>query len=150
LREQARITIEAFDRLCSEAAPFNRIYGFITEQIGYATARVRLPASDNHIRPGGTISGPAQMALADFTLYAALLGAIGAVPLAVTTSLNINFLRKPAPGDLTAECRLLKQGKRLAVGDVLIYAQGLTEPVSHATGTYSIPPANGSTAMDGR
>jgi len=141
LSEQARITVEAFDRLCSDAAPFNRIYGFVTEEIGYGTARTRLPASADHIRPGGTISGPAQMALADFTLYAALLGAIGEVPLAVTTSLNINFLHKPAPGDLRAECRLLKQGKRLAVGDILIYAQGLAQPVSHATGTYSIPPA---------
>lgn len=150
MTSDARITVEEFDRLCSEAAPFNRIYGFTTEEIGYGTARVRLPASDDHIRPGGTISGPAQMALADFTLYAALLGAIGDVPLAVTTSLNINFLRKPAPGDLTAECRLLKRGKRLAVGDVLIYSQGFGEPVAHATATYSIPPEIGSKMPGGR
>ena len=143
MSKESRITVEAFDRICADAAPINGVYGFVTEEIGYGTARTRLPASPDHIRPGGTISGPAQMALADFTLYAALLGAIGEVPLAVTTSFNINFLRKPAPGDLTAICRFLKQGKRLAVGDVFIYAQGLDEPVSHATGTYSIPPENG-------
>ena len=143
-----RITIEAFDRLCSESAPFLRIYRFVTEEIGHGTARVRMPAGADHVRPGGTISGPAQMALADFTFYAALLGAIGEVPLAVTTSLNINFLRKPEPGELVAECRLLKLGKRLAVGDVSLYSEGLDAPVAHATATYSIPPQGDSIVPD--
>jgi len=134
------ITIEAFDRLLAESAPFQRIYGFVTEEIGYGTARVRLPAGEAHIRPGGTLSGPAQMALADFTMYAALLGAIGEVPLAVTTSLNMNFLRRPRPGDLLARCRLIKLGKRLAVGDIMVHSEGMEAPVSHATATYSIPP----------
>jgi acyl-coenzyme A thioesterase PaaI-like protein len=119
-----RITIEAFNRLLAESAPFQRIYGFVTEEIG----------------PGGTLSGPAQMALADFTMYAALLGAIGEVPLAVTTSLNMNFLQRPRPGDLLARCRLIKLGKRLAVGDIMVHSEGMEAPVSHATGTYSIPP----------
>ncbi len=134
------ITIEAFNRLLAASAPFQRIYGFVTEDIGYGTARVRLPAGEAHIRPGGTLSGPAQMALADFTMYAALLGAIGEVPLAVTTSLNINFLQRPRPGDLLARCRLIKLGKRLAVGDIVVHSEGLEAPVSHATATYSIPP----------
>ena len=135
-----RITIDAFNRLLAESAPFQKIYGFVTEEIGYGTSRVRLPAGEAHIRPGGTLSGPAQMALADFAMYAALLGAIGEVPLAVTTSLNINFLNKPRPGELTAACRLIKLGKRLAVGDVMVHSVGVEAPVSHATATYSIPP----------
>ncbi len=135
-----RITIEAFNRLLDQSAPFQKVYGFVTEEIGYGTSKVRLPAGEAHIRPGGTLSGPAQMALADFAMYAALLGAIGEVPLAVTTSLNINFLQKPEPGGLQATCRLIKRGKRLAVGDILLYSGGLDSPVSHATATYSIPP----------
>jgi uncharacterized protein (TIGR00369 family) len=135
-----RLTIEAFNRLLDKSAPFQRVYGFVTEEIGYGSARVRLPAGEAHVRPGGTLSGPAQMALADFAMYAALLGAIGAVPLAVTTSLNINFLQRPRPGDLTAVCRLIKLGKRLAVGDISVFSDGMEAPVSHATATYSIPP----------
>ena len=138
--QSPRITIDAFNRLLAESAPFQKIYGFVTEDIGYGTSRVRLPAGEAHVRPGGTLSGPAQMALADFAMYAAVLGAIGEVPLAVTTSLNINFLNKPLPGDLTAGCRLIKLGKRLAVGDVMVYSAGEETPVSHATATYSIPP----------
>lgn len=139
-KQSPRITIDAFNRLLAESAPFQRIYGFVTEEIGYGSARVRLPVGEAHIRPGGTLSGPAQMALADFTMYAALLGAIGEVPLAVTTSLNINFLQRPRPGDLTATCRVIKLGKRLAVGDIMVYSLDMEAPVSHATATYSIPP----------
>jgi acyl-coenzyme A thioesterase PaaI-like protein len=80
------------------------------------------------------------MALADVAMYAALLGEIGLVPLAVTTSLNINFLRKPAQKDVQGEAKLLKVGKRLAVGEVTLYSEGETEPVAHVTCTYSIPP----------
>lgn len=138
--QSPRITVDAFNRLLAESAPFQKIYGFVTEEIGYGAARVRLAAGDAHVRPGGTLSGPAQMALADFTMYAALLGAIGEVPLAVTTSLNINFLQRPQPGDLIAACRLLKLGKRLAVGDITVHSDGVPAPVSHATATYSIPP----------
>jgi uncharacterized protein (TIGR00369 family) len=135
-----RISIEDFNRLLDHSAPFQKVYGFVTEEIGYGTSKVRLPAGEAHIRPGGTLSGPAQMALADFAMYAALLGAIGEVPLAVTTSFNINFLQKPQPGDLQAACRLIKLGKRLAVGDISLHSNGLETPVSHATATYSIPP----------
>ena len=79
-------------------------------------------------------------ALADVTLYVAILAQIGPVALAVTTNLNINFLRRPAPGDLIADCRLLKLGKRLAVGEVFLHSPDDEDPVAHATGTYSIPP----------
>jgi uncharacterized protein (TIGR00369 family) len=87
------------------------------------------------------------MALADFAMYVAVLAAIGPVPLAVTINLNINFLRKPAPGDLVGEARLLKLGKRLATGEVTIYSHGETEPVAHVTSTYSIPPEDNGEAV---
>jgi uncharacterized protein (TIGR00369 family) len=103
-------------------------------------ARVRLVPAEKSTRPGGTISGPTLMMLADVAMYIAVLASIGWVPLAVTTNLNINFLKKPAPGALLAECEILKLGKRLAVGSVTIHAQGDDEPVAHATSTYSIPP----------
>jgi uncharacterized protein (TIGR00369 family) len=103
-------------------------------------ARVRLTPPGNALRPGGTVSGPILMLLADVAMYVAVLASIGWVPLAVTTNLNINFLRKPRLGALIAECRLLKLGTRLAVGEVTIWAEGDGEPVAHATSTYSIPP----------
>ena len=112
---------------------------YFVDEVGPLSARMRMAYHDRHIRPGGTISGPAMMALADLALYVAILAHIGPVALAVTTSLNFNFLRKPEQRDLIADCRLLKLGKRLAVGDVSIYSQGSTEVVCHATGTYSIP-----------
>ncbi|MCY1529493.1 Thioesterase superfamily protein [compost metagenome] len=95
------------------------------------------------LRPGGTVSGPTLMAIADVALYVALLGEIGIVPLAVTTSLTINFLRKPeARQRIRGECRLMKVGKTLAIGEVSLYSEGLAEPVAHVVGTYSIPPAH--------
>src|ERR1700761_7634965 len=96
--------------------------------------------SERMLRPGGTISGPTLMALADFAMYVVLLSAIGPVGLAVTTSLNINFLRKGGPGhDVLAAARLLKLGKRLAVGEVSLLSGTLPDPIAHVTSTYSIP-----------
>ncbi|MFC0283712.1 PaaI family thioesterase [Camelimonas abortus] len=112
----------------------------VIESVGYLTARVRSVYSPAQLRPGGTISGPTMMALADLALYAAIMASIGPVTLAVTTNLSFNFLRKPAPKDLIADCRLLKLGKRLAVGEVSLYSDGEDGLVCHATGTYSIPP----------
>lgn len=92
------------------------------------------------LRPGGTVSGPVMMALADVALYLAILARIGIVPLAVTTNLSINFLRKPrADRRVIARSRLMKLGKSLAVGEVWVFSEGDDEPVAHATGTYSIP-----------
>ena len=112
---------------------------FEIEAIGPMSARVRLIFGPSHLRPGGTISGPSMFALADVALYVAILAQIGPVGLAVTTNMNINFLRKPGPRDLIGETRLIKLGKRLAVGEVAIYSAGDPEMVAHATGTYSIP-----------
>ncbi|HZH52060.1 MAG TPA: PaaI family thioesterase [Microvirga sp.] len=109
------------------------------DAVGPMTARVRMDYHERHLRPGGTLSGPSMMALADLGLYAAILAHIGPVGLAVTTNLNFNFMRKPGQRPLVAECRLLKLGKRLAVGEASIYSEGSDDLVCHATGTYSIP-----------
>jgi uncharacterized protein (TIGR00369 family) len=109
------------------------------EAIGHHSARMRMTFQERHLRPGGTLSGPAMMALADYALYAAILGALGPVALAVTTSLSFNFLRKPAPRDLLAECRLLKVGRGLVTGDVALSSVGDPGLVCHAVGTYAIP-----------
>ncbi len=101
---------------------------------------VRERFGEHMLRPGGTVSGPTLMALADFAMYVVLLSAIGPVGLAVTTNLNINFLRKGAPGqDVLAEGRLLKLGKRLAVGEVTLMSGESPDPIAHVTATYSIP-----------
>ncbi len=113
---------------------------FVLEDVGPMSARMRLLFNEASLRPGGTISGPSMFALADVTLYVAILAQIGPVALAVTTNLNINFLSRPPAGDLICDCKLLKLGKRLAVGEVFLHAPGVEEPVAHATGTYSIPP----------
>jgi uncharacterized protein (TIGR00369 family) len=115
--------------------------GLYVERVRYGEARVRRAYNEKYVRPGGTISGPTMMELADFAMYVAVFSAIGAQPLAVTTNLNINFLRKPAPTDLYADAKLMKVGKRLAVGEVTIYSEGVAEPVAHVTATYSIPKA---------
>jgi uncharacterized protein (TIGR00369 family) len=109
------------------------------ESVGPLTARLRMDYHERHVRPGGTLSGPSMMALADLGLYVVILAHIGPVALAVTTNLSFNFLRKPGQRALIAECRLLKLGKRLAVGEVSMMSEGTTDIVCHATGTYSIP-----------
>jgi acyl-coenzyme A thioesterase PaaI-like protein len=125
---------------------------FLLEDVGPMTARLRLVASAGHLRPGGTISGPAMFALADVAIYVTILAQLGVGndpanahlspgSLAVTTNLSINFLRKPAQRDLIGEARLMKLGKRLAVGEALLHSDGEDEPVAHAVATYSIPPA---------
>jgi uncharacterized protein (TIGR00369 family) len=110
------------------------------ERVDEMSAQVRLRYHVRHLRPGGTISGPSMMMLADTAMYLAVLGMIGPVALAVTTNLNINFLRKPEQTDVIAHAKLLKLGKRLAVGEVTMYSDGDSRPVAHATLTYSIPP----------
>ena len=104
-------------------------------------ARLRLDVDHTHLSPGGTVSRPTMMLLADTAVYAAILSTIGAVVLSVTTNLNINFLRKPEPHrSLFGESKLMKVGKRLIVGKVIIYSEHDQEPVAHATCKYSIPP----------
>jgi uncharacterized protein (TIGR00369 family) len=103
-------------------------------------AVLRLDPGEQHLRPGGTVSGPAIFTLADLAAYAALLAHIGPEPLIVTTSLTLNFLRRPPPTPLLATCRILKLGKRLAVVEIGIRHQNGGDLVAHATATYSVPP----------
>ena len=114
---------------------------FAIEEVGEMHIRTRLLVGERHLRPGGTVSGPSIFALADVSVYLGILAMIGPEGLAVTTNCSIDFMRKPMAGvDLIAECRLLKLGRVLAVGDVLIYSDGLSAPVARASLTYSIPP----------
>ena len=113
---------------------------FKIEQVTDRLVEVRQLYHAAQLRPGGTISGPVLMTLADTAMYLLVLSQIGPVALAVTTNLNINFLRKPPPGDVLAQASLLKLGQRLAVGEVKIFSAGDDQPVAHATVTYSIPP----------
>jgi uncharacterized protein (TIGR00369 family) len=137
------MTVEVLERFLAAELPqaFHSKSGLVIEAVWDGGCRVRQRYRDDFVRPGGSISGPTMMALADFAMYAALLAAIGPVPLAVTTNLNINFLRKPLRCDLIAEARLLKVGKRLATGEIAIQADGDAALVAHATSTYSLPNA---------
>lgn len=114
---------------------------FIIDRADAAGVLLRLDVADRHLRPGGTVSGPSMFGLADVAMYLAILSRIGPVALAVTTNCAIDFMRKPEAGcDLLAEARILKLGRTLAVGDVLIYSEGKADPVARASLTYSIPP----------
>ena len=114
---------------------------FTVEAVTDTTLRVRLNVDDRHLRPGGTVSGPSMFALADVAVYLMILSRLGPVALAVTTNCSMDFMRKPAAAtDLIAETRLLKLGRVLAVGDVLMFSDGMETPVARASLTYSIPP----------
>jgi uncharacterized protein (TIGR00369 family) len=112
----------------------------LVDAIGPQSASVRYRVDIHSLRPGGTVSGPVLMTTADVGLYAAILGEIGIVALAVTTNLSINFLRKPrADCDIIGECKLIKVGRRLIIGEVALYSEGDDRMVAHAVGTYAIP-----------
>ena len=140
--QMARMTVAELEAYLRAEFPQMFLRASIAiEQADGSTCRVREAYDEGMLRPGGTVSGPTLMELADFAMYVVLLSAIGPVGLAVTTNLNINFLSKaPAGHDLIAEGRLLKLGKRLAVGEVTLYSAAGPEPVAHVTSTYSIPP----------
>jgi len=135
------MTVDQISMLLHEVFPqgFYPGCGLTIERVDYASSRIRRHFQEDYIRPGGTISGPTMMELADFAMYVAVFSVAGPQPMAVTTNLNINFLRKPGKGDLIAEARLMKVGKRLIVGEVVVYSDGENEPVAHVTSTYSVP-----------
>ncbi|PCI79768.1 MAG: thioesterase [SAR86 cluster bacterium] len=114
---------------------------FLIESFDEDSVTIRRTVTTEDLRPGGTVSGPTMMSLADCAIYIAILREIGLVALAVTTSLNFNFLRKPvASKDILGVCKMLKLGRTLAVAEVTIYSDGDDRPVAHSVGTYSIPP----------
>jgi uncharacterized protein (TIGR00369 family) len=139
------MSVDELERFLHSHFPDMEHQYYQVEKVADMFAQVRLKYDSRHLRPGGTISGPSMMSLADTAMYIAVLGMIGPVALAVTTNLNINFLRKPAQADVVAHAKLLKLGKRLAVGEVTMYSEEDPEPVAHATVTYSIPPERNST-----
>ena len=120
---------------------FPQITGeFHIDHLDEALLIVRLLVQEHHLRPGGTVSGPSMFSLADISVYLSVLAAIGPEALTVTTNCSLDFMRKPvSETDLLAHCKLLKLGKSLAVGDVLIFSDGMDKPVARATMTYSIP-----------
>lgn len=136
----AGMTVEDIERTVDTAFPQARRLGWILDSVGGGAARLRLPLREGHLRPGPSVSGPTLMTLADTAMYFALLGEVGPTLLAVTTNLNMNFMRGCADGEIVAEARLLKLGRRLAVGEVSIRPVGSEELIAHATVTYSIPP----------
>jgi uncharacterized protein (TIGR00369 family) len=146
----AKLSAEELERLLSSEFPrlFHPETGLAIVKVWDRGAAVRQGFHPRTLRPGGTISGASMMMLTDFTMYVAVLAAVGWVPGAVTTNLNINFLSKPAPRALEAECRLIKLGRRLAVGEIGIRSEGATDLVAHATSTYAIP-AKTETALAG-
>lgn len=133
------MTAEELNAFMAASFPRWERTGIAVVHAAFREVRLRMATGERSLRPGGTISGPTMFMLADTALYAAVLASVGPKALAVTTNMSINFLRKPPPRDLVADCRLLKLGKRLAVGDVTIFSDGDDEPVAQATGTYSIP-----------
>ena len=137
----AKMSVAELEKFLHDEFPQAFSGGDLTiESADGQTCLVRQRYSDKMLRPGGTVSGPTLMALADCAMYVVLLSAIGPVALAVTTNLNINFLRRGAPGrDLLAAARLLKLGNRLAVGEINLLSDTSPEPIAHVTATYSIP-----------
>jgi uncharacterized protein (TIGR00369 family) len=136
----SRITVTEFEAIMREQLPFAQAMGVEVVELTAERAVFRLPYKSDFLRPGGTIGGPLLMALADLALYGAVMAALGPVVQAVTTNLTINFLRLPPPADLIAQARLIKVGKRLAVGTVELFSADDPDMVAHVTGTYSLPP----------
>ncbi len=130
----------AVEQLIREGVPMAGDLDLKVDALSEDGATARVPFHNKLVRPGGTISGPAIMALADAAMYAAILGKLGRVEMAVTSNLNINFMQRPEAKDLIAEATLLKLGKRLAFCEVRLMSAGSDELVAHVTGSYSLPP----------
>ena len=137
----AHISIAEFERLLVEHLPMMADWGVQVEAIGHGTATLSLPGGRRFLRPGETVSGPVMMGLADVALYAALLGAVGPAPLAMTSNLTVNFLRKPGAGAIRAEAAILRLGRRLATGEIRLYGGSSDELAAHVIASYAIPEA---------
>lgn len=137
---EAKVSAAELADMAREKVPMAGLLSLEVESVLPGEVTIRVPYREEFIRPGGTIAGPVMMTVADFAMYGVVLSLIGRVDLAVTTNLNINFLRRPVPGDVVARGRILKLGKRLAVSEVYIHGGDDEALVAHVTGTYSIPP----------
>jgi uncharacterized protein (TIGR00369 family) len=144
--QEARVSAAELAEMARENVPLAGMLAMQVESVLPGAVIIRVPYQDGFVRPGGTISGPVLMAVADFAMYGVVLSLIGRVELAVTTNLSINFLRRPPPADVLAKARILKLGKRLAVGEVLLHGGDEEDLVAHVTSTYSIPPQDPATA----
>jgi uncharacterized protein (TIGR00369 family) len=133
------MTREELEAFIESSFPHARRLGWTLDDVGHRFAVLRLPVTEEHLRPGGTVSGPALMALADTAAYFAILASIGPVALAVTTHLSIDFLRRPDHPEIVVRADLVKLGSRLAVARVDLRGSGEDEPVAIASVTYSIP-----------
>jgi uncharacterized protein (TIGR00369 family) len=133
------MTVEQLQQMLDDSFPGARIPYQIEEVTG-SSLRMTLAVDQSNSRPGGTVSGPTLMALADCAAWMVIVGQIGPVALSVTTSLHIDFLRKPDLVDVQADAVLLKLGKRLAVAEVAMSSVGSDAVVAKAQVTYSIPP----------
>ncbi len=135
-----RLSAQQVQRLIREWVPMAEDIDLQVEHIAEGEARIRIPFQERNIRPGGTVSGPIIMAAGDTAMYAAILGSLGKVAMAVTSNLNINFMQRPEQVALIAEANILKLGKRIAFCEVGIRSEGSEELVAHVTGSYSLPP----------
>lgn len=133
------LTAQQVETLIRGGLPAASEQGIVVESVGEHRARVRYRFDASMVRPGGTVSGPTLMSLADAAMYAAILANLDGQEMAVTQNLNINFLSKPAPADLIGEAEIIRLGRRSAVLEVRIYSDGSEPMVAHVTGTYAIP-----------
>ena len=133
------VTIDEFVQITRAQLPLVEMLGFDVEELDSDKCVVRANYTEDYLRPGGTISGPIMMALADYAMYGAIMGRSGHAQMALTTNLHINFLLRPEPGDVMAEAKVLKLGKRLAVGTVDLFGNVANDLVAHVTCTYSLP-----------
>lgn len=136
----ARLTAAEFDRIGRQGVPLAAQMDIHTERLRYGDARLRLPWSEELVRPGGVVSGPALFTLVDMTMYALVMSALGPKEMAVTADIGIRYLRAAPAGDVVSEGSLLKLGRRMATCEVRLYAAGDERLVAHATGTYVLPP----------
>jgi len=135
----AKMSASEFADLCNKELPISQFLDMRVDSFNTDRVDLRAVYSDDMLRPGGTLSGPVMMTLADAAMFGVILANLGPVVLAVTTNLSIDFLRKPPPDDVIASARLLKLGKRLAVGDIMITSAQTNKLVARASATYSLP-----------
>ncbi len=136
----SKVTLEEFNRVTREQLPIIEVLGFLPERLDESQCVVRAVYQEDFLRPGGSVSGPIMMALADYAMWGAIMHRAERVQMALTSNLNINFLVRPEPGDIVAVARVIKLGKRLAFGTVELFGNQQNDLVAHVNCTYSLPP----------